>query len=274
MEAKRIESFVEQMLPAVTRAAAHARALEGRVRNAPKQDEASPEKQALTQADLETQELVLEALYKAFPEVSVAAEEDTPTATRFPVEASGCVIVDPIDGTLRSYLEGHGPYSLIVGLAVDGIYRAGIVALPREGIVFDGTCEGGAFVTRPGRKRKPAKPRCDARRVLVSNGVDEAAAEVLRRHDYEVIRASGGAVAVAPLIDGVCAGLRHSRSEGGISVRGRVGALISRAAGAIVHGDGGAPFPEDTSTPAPNLLVTAHEQDLEALNDALAAISS
>ncbi len=260
------------MLPAVIRAAEHARVLEGGVRNTPKFDEASPEKQALTRADLETQEIVLEALVEAFPDVALEAEEATATADRFPARADACVVVDPIDGTLRSYLEGEGPYSVIVGLAVDAIYCAGVVALPREGLVFDGTLAAGAFVTRPARRRRPVRATADSRRVLLSNGIDEAAAEVLRRRDYEVVRASGGAVSVAPLIDGVCAGLRHSDNDEGISIRGRVGILISRAAGALVSAGNGRDFPTDMETYGPDLLVAANRADLEVLEEARTAI--
>jgi len=269
LEAKRIERFIEHMLPAVSRAAARARTLEGHVRNAPKFDEASPEKQALTEADLETQEIVLEALFQAFPDVTLAAEEDTPSVSRFPTEASACVVVDPIDGTLRSYLEGCGPYSLIVGLAVEGVYRAGIVALPREGLIFDATSGGGAFVTRPARARRAVRASFDSRRVLLSNGAADAAEEVLAACDYEVIRASGGAVAIAPAIDGLGAGVRHSRGAGGISVRGRVGVLIAREAGALVEGMDQAPFPTDMAEPAAGLIVAADAQQLDDLREAL-----
>ncbi|MDP6977857.1 MAG: inositol monophosphatase family protein [Myxococcota bacterium] len=272
MEASRVERFVEHMLPAVIRAAGRARALEGQVRNVPKIDEASPEKQALTRADLETQEIVLETLFEAYPDVALAAEEATETAERFAAQADACVVVDPIDGTLWSYLEGQGPYSVVVGLAVDAIYRAGVVALPREGVAFDGTLDTGAFVTRPARKRRPVRATADSRRVLLSNGIDEAAAEVLRRRDYEVMRASGGAVSVAPLIDGVCAGLRHSDNDGGISIRGRVGVVIARAAGALVSAGEGADFPRDMETFAPDLLIAANPADLEVLEEARAAI--
>lgn len=267
-----VERFAQEMLPVVERAAAYARSVEGRVRNAPKVHESSPEKQALTLADTETQEMILRVLLERFPDVSLEAEEATESVEAFPKDSPATVVIDPIDGTLRSYLEGGGPYAVIVGLALRGIYQASLVALPREGLVFDATRGSGAFVRPSGRSRRPARVSDGGRRVLIAHSLPEAAAEVLRSRDYEVIRACGGAVSVAPLIRGVCAGLRHSAAATGISIRGRVGAVIAREAGAIVCGAGGEAFPEDVATPSPNLLVASEHAHLDALDEALAAI--
>ncbi|MCP4038044.1 MAG: hypothetical protein GY733_13980 [bacterium] len=272
MEDSRVEYFVERLLPAVERAAGFARGLEGRVRNAPKLEESSPEKQALTMADTGTQEVILRALLEAFPDVSLEAEEATETVTAFPEDSNATVVIDPIDGTLRSYLEARGPYAVIVGLAVNEVYQAGLVALPREGLVFDATRGQGAWGMVSGRSRRPVRAVDDGRRVLLANGLPEAVAESLRARDYEVIRACGGAVSVAPLIRGVCAGLRHSNASAGISVRGRVGTLIAREGGAIVCCPGGVAFPEDMETPAKNLLLATDASHLEALEEALTAI--
>jgi hypothetical protein len=93
--------------------------------------------------------------------------------------------------------------------------------------------------------------------------------ESLLAQGYEVTSASGGAVAVAPLVPGVCAGLRLGASAAGVSRRGRVGLLVAREAGLLVRGAGDAPFPEDIDEPAPVLRVAASETDLAALAAAL-----
>jgi hypothetical protein len=96
-----------------------------------------------------------------------------------------------------------------------------------------------------------------------------AVMESLVAQGYEVTSASGGAVAVAPLVPGVCAGLRLGASAAGVSRRGRVGLLVAREAGLLVRGAGDAPFPEDIDEPAPVLRVAANETDLAALAAAL-----
>ena len=262
--------FARLLEPGVRRAAKIARALEGRVPNRPKSHEESDVKQALTEADTSAQEALLDALYDCFPDVCLAAEEDTPGVSRFPSEAGSRVVIDPIDGTLHSYLEGSGPYAVMIGLVVGGIYVSGLVALPREGLLFAGTRGAGAFGSRGGGPLRPARAQGDGDRILVSHGMPTPVVAYLRDAGFEVISACGGAVAIAPLIRGVRAGLRFAANDGiGISIRGRIGCVVAAEAGAIVCGDGGGDFPSDDTTRAATLRVTALEEDQELLARAL-----
>lgn len=274
VEQARYERFAEKLSPAVQRAAAFARSLEGKVANEPKLGETSAVKQALTQADVGTQEIILQSLLEHFPEVCLAAEEDTETVAAFPKDADARVVIDPIDGTLRSYLEASGPYAVIVGLAIRGIYQTALVSLPREGLYFEGARGRGASVMTSGKTRSPVRAAADGKRVFVSHGMPDAAIEVLRSRDYEVISACGGAVAVAPLVKGVCAGLRWANTSLGISIRGRVGVLIAREGGALVRATNGSEFPEDMQTPSATLLVASDPRQLDDLDEALAAVTS
>ena len=137
-------AFIRALAPALRQAVSIAQALEGRVRNRPKQDEATPVKAALTLADTACQEALLVPLAEHFPDVCVAAEEDTPAVQRFPQQGDSLVVMDPIDGTLRFFLEGLGPYAVMVGLAHAGVYQAALVALPREELYLSATRGGGA----------------------------------------------------------------------------------------------------------------------------------
>ncbi len=268
------DRFRELLLPALREAATLARSLEGRVLNCPKSDEATAVKQALTEGDTAAQEVLLERLFEEFPEVRLEAEEDTPGVARFPASGDAAVVIDPIDGTLHSYLEGSGPYSVIVGLALRGVYRAALVALPREGLFFDAAAGCGARMSRAGGPPRPARVDASGSRMLVAHGTPDAVVACLCEQGFDPVPASGGAVSVAPLIPGVRAGLRFVPAGRGISIRGRVGALISSEAGAWVRGLRGAPFAEDMESDAPALLVAATEGDLALLDEALAAAQS
>jgi fructose-1,6-bisphosphatase/inositol monophosphatase family enzyme len=263
--------FARSIAPAVWRAAEIAHALEGRVQNSPKSGEVTAVKQALTAADTAAQEAVLETLVDRFPTVSLAAEEDTPSVGRFPDHSDALVIVDPIDGTLRSYLERGGPYAVIVGLAWKRELQVAIVALPREGLLFHAVRGQGAFMSRARGEPKPARLAADGNRVLVSNGMPAVVSERLRELGFEVIQASGGAVSIAPLIPGVRAGLRLAGGARGISIRGRVGALIAAEAGALVRSEGGRLFPSDLDSVSHTLRVATNEEDLRLLDEGLAA---
>ncbi len=261
--------FAETMAPWVRRAAEVARDLEGRVPNSPKLEESTAVKQALTAADTASQEVILEGLHESFPQVALAAEEDTTSVEKFAQQGEALVVIDPIDGTLHSYLQREGPYAVIVGLALRGCLESALVALPREGLLFYAGRGEGAMMARAGGEPKPVRARAEGNRILVSNGMPPAVSASLRARGYEVVAASGGAVAVAPLIPGVRAGLRHASGDLGVSIRGRVGTLIAREAGARVCSDTDRPFPNDLESPANVLRVAASDDDLAVLHDAL-----
>jgi fructose-1,6-bisphosphatase/inositol monophosphatase family enzyme len=265
--------FVRAIAPSVTRAAEIVRELEGQVANHPKAGESSDIKAALTVADTVAQETILAAVLEHFPGVCLRAEEDTPLVSRFPARADATVVLDPIDGTLRSYLQRGGPYGVMVGLAVAQEYEAALVALPHERFEFQATRGGGAFVATAGDGvSRPAVLDGSGKRILVSYDLPEATAGILRERGYETIPACGGAISVAPLIPGVCAGLRIATNRpANVSIRGRIGALIVREAGATLLCETGAPFPSDIETPARVLIVGSDPADLEALLEAVAA---
>ncbi len=268
------DDFARALAPALRQSASIARALEGRVSNRPKTGEATAVKAALTIADTASQEALLVPLLENFPAVRVEAEEDTPSVRRFPAEGNALVVIDPIDGTLRFYLEGRGPYAVMVGLAMDDVYQAALVALPREELYFQAVRGGGALITRGETAPETARAEATGERVYVSHDLPEAAAEVLRAGGFELVPASGGAIAVAPLVPGVRAGLRLVRGASpGVSTRGRIGALVSEEAGALVRCESGEAFPSKIRDSAHALLVAADEADLDVLQRALAALT-
>lgn len=261
--------FVECMAPAVWKAAALARALEGTVPNEPKTGEASAAKQALTQADTSAQEALLEVLLANFPDVRLEAEEDTVSVARFRDRGDALVVIDPIDGTLHSYLRSEGPYAVMIGLAQRHRFEASLVGLPREGLLFAAARGGGALRARPRGPLRSASVQTSGDRVLVSHGMHAAVVRALENAGFQASPACGGAIAVAPLIPGVRAGLRYAPEAPGVSIRGRIGVLIAREAGAYVRGVGCSEFPEDLGAPAPVLAVARSEADLEILDRAL-----
>lgn len=263
---QRPQQFVEVLSPAIRQAAAIARALEGQVANEPK-DEVSAVKAALTIADTAAQEALLVPLLEHFADVALSAEEDTPTAEAFPTESPSRVVIDPIDGTLHSYLERRGPYATMVGLAVGGRYEAALVALPREGIFLDGVRGGVVRRARARANPRPWRAEARGRRVLVHHDMPKAVVAALEAGHYEVAFGCGGAISVAPLLKGFCGGLRLAKDS--ISIRGRIGLLIAREAGALVTSETGDPFPDDLDTVARGLALAAEPADLAAFQAAL-----
>jgi fructose-1,6-bisphosphatase/inositol monophosphatase family enzyme len=266
------EEFVRALAPALRQSASIARALEGRVANRPKRGETTAVKAALTIADTASQEALLVPLFEHFPAVRLAAEEDTPSTARFARSGPELVVIDPLDGTLRFYLEGRGPYAVMIGLVHQGAYHAALVALPREELYLDAVRGRGARVAQRGAPPRIARAAATGKAVYVSHDLPEAAQESLLRRGYEVVAACGGAIAVAPLVPGACAGLRvATEARAGLSIRGRIGALIAAEAGALVRGEDGQGFPLEIEAPARALLVAAGPSELAALEAALSA---
>jgi len=264
------EQFIEALRPAIRQAAAIGRALEGRVPNRPKAGEATDVKAALTLADTAAQEAILVPLLERWPGIGVTPEEDTPSVAGFADRTSMRVVVDPIDGTLRSYLEARGPYGCMVGLAVDDVYEAALVALPREGLFFDGIRGGSARRSRRVGEAREWRAEASGPRVLISYDMPEPVVTRLRAAGWEVAYGCGGAISVAPLIPGVRAGLRLAKPGQAISIRGRIGNVIARAAGALVADAAGEPFPEALETPHRELLIATDSDDLAVLREAIA----
>jgi fructose-1,6-bisphosphatase/inositol monophosphatase family enzyme len=265
------QRFVETLLPALREAAALARSLEGRVENRPKAGESTPAKAALTRADFAAQEAILRPLLQHFPGVALEAEEDTQSARLFPAQGDARVVVDPIDGTLRSYLQAEGPYAVLVGLAFEDRYEAALVALPREGLFFEAQRGKGARMALDPDPFRPARVDPEARRIMVSYEAPAGLEDRLRERGYEVVHGCGGALSVAPLVPGVAGGLRLARPGASISVRGRIGALVAREAGALLASEQGTPFPTDIEEPRRALLVARDAEILALLQDALQA---
>lgn len=271
--------FVETLLPAFEQAAAIAAALQGHVSNHPKTSEASEVKAALTIADTAAQEAILVPLIDGFSDCRLEAEEDTPSVDRFrETDPRQRIVIDPVDGTLRFYLGGGGPYAMMAGWAVDAVYRAALVALPTENVLFaaaagSGTraaalpIPDGALTSRAVAVTSDA----NARGILVSDTTPSEIQEALRAGGFEPRLASGGAISVAPLLPGVAAGLRfaNNTSAQGISTRGRVGVLISREAGAELSTVEGDAFPDSIDAPASSLLVARDHAVAQAVREAI-----
>jgi 3'-phosphoadenosine 5'-phosphosulfate (PAPS) 3'-phosphatase len=234
--------FVERMTLPVWQASAVARWLEGRVENTPKLDEETDEKSALTDADCVSQEILLVALREFFPGVEVDAEEDTPSVEAFAGSRSDDrVVVDPIDGTLR-YVRRDGLYSIIVGLEREGRTEAAVIAVPQEQVLVRAVRGAGAEISHAQGPFRAARFQT-GERLLVSHRLGDGAEAELARQGVQLVKAAGGAIGVAPLLEKTRGAVRISQRAGGLSRRAWTSALPTQEAGGVVEAlDGG--FPE------------------------------
>ena len=92
----------------------------------------------VTEADKRANELIVDGLSRAFPKDSIVAEE---TEDQSGALNHGRVwYIDPLDGT-RDFVAKNGEFCVMIGLAVDGLARLGLVYGPVEQVLFAGVTD-------------------------------------------------------------------------------------------------------------------------------------
>lgn len=97
----------------------------------------------VTEADRRANEHLVRRLREAFPHDGIVAEEteDKSDALR----RGRCWYVDPLDGT-KEFIAKNGEFSVMIGLAVDGDARLGVVYQPVTDTMYRGVVGESAFM--------------------------------------------------------------------------------------------------------------------------------
>jgi 3'(2'),5'-bisphosphate nucleotidase len=111
----------------------------------------------VTVADRRAEEIILERLASAFPEIPVLAEEEA-AAGRIPRLGRRFFCVDPLDGT-RGFIQRNGEFTVNIGLIEDGVPVAGVIYAPDSKLLYYGARGEGAFRSRDGGAAEPIRPR-------------------------------------------------------------------------------------------------------------------
>jgi 3'(2'), 5'-bisphosphate nucleotidase len=98
----------------------------------------------VTEADRIANELIVRRLRDAFPNDAMVAEEseDNRPETR---PRGRCWYVDPLDGT-KEFIAKNGEFTVMIGLAIDGEARLGVVYQPTTDKLYRGVVGDSAFV--------------------------------------------------------------------------------------------------------------------------------
>ena len=106
----------------------------------------------VTEADLRSSELIVEGLHEAFPHDLVVSEEALPQGGQ---AAERVWYVDPLDGT-KEFISKNGEFSVMIGLAINGHARVGVVYKPVGAVLFWGITDKEACLEQDGT-RTPLK---------------------------------------------------------------------------------------------------------------------
>lgn len=97
----------------------------------------------VTEADRLANDLLVRRLREAFPNDGVVAEE-TPDKSDA-LRRGRCWYVDPLDGT-KEFIAKNGEFSVMIGLAIDGEARLGVVYKPVGDRLYRGVVGDSAFI--------------------------------------------------------------------------------------------------------------------------------
>ncbi|MGB8329274.1 MAG: 3'(2'),5'-bisphosphate nucleotidase CysQ [Polyangiales bacterium] len=106
-------------------------------------DEADP----VTDADTRANAYIVRELKKAFPADGVVAEETADQGDA--LKGGRCWYVDPLDGT-KEFVARNGEFSVMLGLAIDGVANAGVVYRPDMDKLYCGVVGHGAYLDERG----------------------------------------------------------------------------------------------------------------------------
>ena len=96
----------------------------------------------VTQADLDAERIILDALRRIAPDIPAVAEEEV-AAGRMPEVGDRFWLVDPLDGT-REFLGRNGEFTVNIALVENRRPILGVVHAPARGLTFTGHAAGTA----------------------------------------------------------------------------------------------------------------------------------
>lgn len=122
------------------------RSFQGKTIKKEKKSDHSP----VTEADLQSDQLIREGLEKAFPEIGILTEE---TGFQSGTQEGLLWVVDPLDGT-KAFVRGIPGYCVMIGLLKDQEPYLGVVVDPLDDHAYQAIRGQGAFHIHEGKRER------------------------------------------------------------------------------------------------------------------------
>ena len=97
----------------------------------------------VTEADRSANQHIVTRISEMYPDDGILSEESKDDLIR--LEKKRVWIVDPLDGT-KEFIARNGEFSIMIGLAIDGLAVMGVIMQPDPGILYAGGVGIGAFL--------------------------------------------------------------------------------------------------------------------------------
>jgi 3'(2'), 5'-bisphosphate nucleotidase len=108
----------------------------------------------LTQADLESQRIIIEGLTEVTPDIPILSEESAQAPWSERQAWRELWVVDPLDGT-REFVKRNGEFTVNIALVQEHEPVLGLVAAPAKGLLYWGAAGVGAFSHHRGAAELP-----------------------------------------------------------------------------------------------------------------------
>jgi 3'(2'), 5'-bisphosphate nucleotidase len=153
-----------------------------------------------TDADRQSQEIILRCIQASFPHDALCAEEQTAGLAGKPATGGRLWIVDPIDGT-RGFARKNGEFSVMVAFVSEGRLAVGVVQQPAAGRITYAAAGGGCWRRDAGAE--PVACRVSAVKTM-------AEATLVQSHSRDPHKRSAEVQALAParVIETYSAGIK------------------------------------------------------------------
>lgn len=130
----------------------------------------------ITEADRKSNDLIVNALKKKYPECAILAEESRDNPER--LKNDWCFIIDPLDGT-KEFVKKNGEFTINVALSYQGKAVLGVIGIPVTGELYYAVKGMGAFYEKDGHAQK----------IQVSSRIGDIRMAVSRSHQSEKLLA-------------------------------------------------------------------------------------
>ncbi len=147
----------------------------------------------LTKADSISDEIILEGLKKAFPDIPVLSEESQDNLIR--LENEWCFIVDPLDGT-KEFIKRNGEFTVNIALVHEGRSVTGVIYVPVKEELFFAQKGKGAFYKKDGTvKRIKVSDRTENIRLVMSRShASDKLKAIIEKNNIKDIKRAGSSI--------------------------------------------------------------------------------
>lgn len=149
-----LNALAQALLPVMVRADAVIMQIYGEGFAVTRKADDSP----VTQADIESQRLIVAALAQITPGIPVLAEESAAIPWAERRQWRELWVVDPLDGT-REFVKRNGEFTVNIALVIEHEPVLGLISAPAQGLLYWGAAGIGAFSQHRGQQCVPLRTR-------------------------------------------------------------------------------------------------------------------